>query len=207
MRLCLLLAALTVEAPVMLEASLSESEALCALLEVNSWLLLFSVTAPTARSTFSFQLLIRSMSRESKGWGSRKKRVYRRSLRTSISSSTLLHFFITSRSPLKVVSSLRAPRVAVSTATSSTNASKKSMFPMKSQSTFRPANSSSLITCTICVSPVASSVISCSSTGLAGVCPTAVKASFRPTASSWKSLRFVGAFRGSLEVEPGAFWL
>lgn len=37
-------------------------------------------------------------------------------------SNTLLHFLMTSRSPRKVVSSLSAPRVAVSMATSSTSA-------------------------------------------------------------------------------------
>jgi len=47
-------------------------------------------------------------------------------------SNTLLHFLMTSRSPRKVVSSLSAPRVAVSMATSSTRARRKSKFPMKS---------------------------------------------------------------------------
>mmetsp|Transcript_3800 Transcript_3800/g.9065 ORF Transcript_3800/g.9065 Transcript_3800/m.9065 type:complete len:280 (-) Transcript_3800:787-1626(-) len=187
----------------MLETSLSESEFFALLLA--SWLALLSVTAPTARSTFSFHALIRSMSRVFMGCGSRKKSVYRRSLRSSISSNTLLHFLITSLNPLKVVSSLRAPRVAVSTATSSTNASKKSIFPIKSHRMVLPANSSSLMPTEILVSPVASSVISCVISGLVGVCPTAAKASFRPTASSWKSLRLVGAFRGSLDVDPGAF--
>ena len=79
-----------------------------------------SATCPTAFSTLTFQALSLATSFASDHWINRKKRVYLLSRLTNIPSKTLLHFLITSRKPLKVVSSFKAPRVAVSTATSST---------------------------------------------------------------------------------------
>mmetsp|Transcript_12946 Transcript_12946/g.37544 ORF Transcript_12946/g.37544 Transcript_12946/m.37544 type:complete len:216 (-) Transcript_12946:919-1566(-) len=123
-----------------------------------------SVTAPTAFSTLSFHDLIRSMSLAFDGDGNRKNSWYRLSRLTSMSSNTLLHFLMTSRKPLKVVSSLSTPRVAVSTATSSTKAKRKSMLPMNSHKTMRALNSAGVRS---------SAPSSPSSFGLAGVCPTA----------------------------------
>ena len=158
----------------------------------------------------------------------RNMRVYFLSRRTSIDSRTLLHFLITSRRPRKVVSSFSAPRVAVSIATSSTSARRKSRLPMNSNRTARRSHSAS-------DSLVGGSTTAIASEfspppppiddgmphaapppspppppflggGLVGTHPPASYASLIPTASSWKVLRADGARLGSFEVAPGALW-
>mmetsp|Transcript_31557 Transcript_31557/g.94428 ORF Transcript_31557/g.94428 Transcript_31557/m.94428 type:complete len:350 (-) Transcript_31557:12-1061(-) len=101
-------------------------------------------TDRTALSTLAFHEAMRRTSFASNGWMRRKNRVYFLSRRTSIVSRTLFPFLMTSRMHLKVWSSFRAPRVAVSVATSSTSARSISRLPINSHSTILACHSSSV---------------------------------------------------------------
>mmetsp|Transcript_6989 Transcript_6989/g.16131 ORF Transcript_6989/g.16131 Transcript_6989/m.16131 type:complete len:662 (-) Transcript_6989:682-2667(-) len=182
------------------------------------------VTPPSALSTLAFQCPILLSILASPADTIRNMRVYFRSLRTSIPSRTLLHFLMTSRRPRKVVSSLSAPRVAVSMATSSTSARRKSRLPKNSKRTLRRSHSawdscgvvfalfaSSLISSLLLPSPPMTEGMPSPPTlpsplspslggGLLTVHPPASYASLTPTASSWNVLSALGALLGSRDV-------